>query len=85
MSEQLKSVMKRVSARFSTEVENIGAKRNRTFVGQADHLLDVYLLVTQSFGHDDLDTMRMDLDAAMHLPHLKAVAEARAKYKAKHE
>jgi len=82
MGTQLKSEMKRVSARFAAEVESGAVKRNRTFVGQADHLLDVYMLVTDTFRHDDLDTLRDDLQAARHQALLLA-AETKAPYKTK--
>jgi len=83
VSEAIKSVSQRVSARFKNTVETLAKKKNRTFVGQADHCLDVYLLVTELFRHDELDTLREDLDAVRTETKLRLVAEAKAAYNAK--
>jgi hypothetical protein len=53
--------MRRVSGRFSAEVEKHASRRNRSFVGQCDHILEVYELVIKNFRHDELGTLAEQL------------------------
>jgi hypothetical protein len=77
VADSIKSVAQRVSARFKTRVDELAKKKNRTFVGQADQVLDVYEIVTAVFRHDDLDTLRTDLTDA-HVKQIQLAAAAMA-------
>jgi hypothetical protein len=78
VDEPIKSVAQRVSARFKKRVQELAKKKNRTFVGQADQVLDVYEIVTQIFRHDDVEALRTDLFQA-HAKQVQMESDALAK------
>lgn len=61
MTSNPKCPIKRVSALFASEVDKPAARRNRTFVGQCDHMLEVYQLVIKKFRHDDMGLLAEQL------------------------
>ena len=63
-----KSVMRRVSGHFADETEKHAARRNRSFVGQADHMLEIYELVLRTYRHDELRLLTEQLQPSSHLP-----------------
>lgn len=62
MAEKLKSEMRRVSSQFATTIDRAGKIRNRTFVGQCDHVLAVYNAVVLHFRHDEIETISKELE-----------------------